>query len=159
MNMAQKPPSRLPKPVPRVKRTREDQEFLPAALEILETPPSPVRMAFILFIVGLAISVLAWTWLGKFDIVATAQGKIQPAGRVKVIQSAVLAKVVSPPVANGQVIKAGDVLLELDSTEMRAEKAALASALSAWRAEAIRREASLATITGAAPSSGARCFY
>ncbi|MCP2138276.1 multidrug efflux pump subunit AcrA (membrane-fusion protein) [Rhizobium sp. SLBN-94] len=63
-------------------------------------------MAFILFIVGLAISVLAWTWLGKFDIVATAQGKIQPAGRVKVIQSAVLAKVVSPPVANGQVIKA-----------------------------------------------------
>lgn len=148
MNMAQKPPSRLPKPLPRAKRTREDQEFLPAALEILETPPSPIRMAFILFIVGLAISVLAWTWLGKFDIVATAQGKIQPAGRVKVIQSAVLAKVVSPPVANSQVIKAGDVLLELDSTETLAEKAALTSALSAWRAEAIRREASLATIAG-----------
>lgn len=127
--------------------SRADQEFLPAALEILETPQSPIRAALLLFIVGLVAFVLIWTWLGKFDIVATAQGKFQPAGRVKVIQSALLAKVVSPPVTNGQLIKAGDVLIAFDATEARAEKDALTFSLAAWRAETIRREANLTTAT------------
>ena len=63
-----------------------DREFLPADLEILETPPSPVRMALILIICALVVAALAWSWLGRIDIVAVAQGKIQPTGRVKVIQ-------------------------------------------------------------------------
>lgn len=155
MNMMQKPPKGTPMRPPSARRTREDQEFLPAALEILETPPSPIRMAFILFIAILTVSAIAWTWFGKFDIVATAQGKVQPAGRVKVIQSAVMAKVVSSPIVNGSEVKAGEVLVQLDAAEQLAERDALAITLAAWRAEAVRRHASLAA---ASVLDGGRIF-
>ncbi|KIU01449.1 hypothetical protein QU38_01570, partial [Staphylococcus aureus] len=55
-----------------IKRQRADNEFLPAALEILETPASPIRTAFIWFICILATCALVWSYLGTFDIVATA---------------------------------------------------------------------------------------
>lgn len=54
----------------------EDLEFLPADLEILETPPSPVRMALILIICAFVAVALIWSWIGHIDIVAVAQGKI-----------------------------------------------------------------------------------
>lgn len=114
-------------------------EFLPAALEILETPQSPVRIAFLWFICVLATSLLAWGWFGKFDIVATAQGKIQPVGRVKIIESLEHGKTSSVVVGNGDIVKAGDIVTELDDTEMRAEEAAKSSSLYTLRAEILRR--------------------
>lgn len=146
MNIAVTPRAEPPRRPVAVKRAREDQEFLPAALEILDTPASPVRMAFIIFISTLAVSALLWTWFGKFDIVATAQGKVQPAGRVKVIQSAVMGKTVSAPIANGTRVKAGDVLVQLDDVEISAEKTSLSAALAAWKAEAFRRRSALETV-------------
>lgn len=137
-------------PTPRAACATRDHEFLPAALEILETPPSPVRMAFILFIALLVVLALGWAWVGKFDVVATAQGKVQPSGRVKIIQSAVLAKIISPPLANGSQVKAGDILVRLRDTEQAAEAHALSRAREAWLAESIRREHSLATVAALA---------
>jgi membrane fusion protein, hemolysin D len=77
--------STIPKKPLRAQRT--DLEFLPAALEILETPPSPVRMGLILIICAFMLIALSWAYVGRIDIIATAQGKIQPAGRAKVLQS------------------------------------------------------------------------
>ncbi|VTZ59099.1 hypothetical protein EMEDMD4_100086 [Sinorhizobium medicae] len=62
-------------------RRRDDAEFLPAALEILETPPSPIRASLIWLLCALAAGALLWSWIGTFDIVATSQGKIQPLGQ------------------------------------------------------------------------------
>ncbi|MFC3267203.1 HlyD family type I secretion periplasmic adaptor subunit [Camelimonas abortus] len=132
-----------------------DREFLPAALEILETPPSPVRMGLLLFIVCLASFTLAWTWFGRFDVVATAQGKVQPAGRVKVVQSALPGKVASAPVPNGARVRAGEVLVQLDDAELQAERRARAMAWDAWRAEAQRREHSLAAVARLGACGGA----
>ncbi|MFW8642345.1 hypothetical protein ACOJBO_03620 [Rhizobium beringeri] len=95
---------------------RVDNEFLPAALEILETPASPIRTALIWFICLLTASALIWSYIGTFDIVATAQGKIQPTGRVKVIQSIEVGKTIAVPVSNGAKVEAGDILVELDPT-------------------------------------------
>ncbi|TXR49455.1 HlyD family type I secretion periplasmic adaptor subunit [Phyllobacterium endophyticum] len=128
------------------KRLRADNEFLPAALEILETPASPIRTAFIWFICILASGALLWSYLGTFDIVSTAQGKVQPAGRVKVIQSIEMGKMRSVPVSNGMEIKAGDVLVDMDDTEIAAEQAALVASLAAFQAEVARREAVLSTV-------------
>lgn len=130
------------------KRQRADNEFLPAALEILETPASPIRTAFIWFICILASSALLWSYLGTFDIVATAQGKVQPTGRVKVIQSIEMGKTRAVPVSNGMDVKAGDILIELDDTEIKAEETGLVASLAAFRAEVSRREAVLSTVAG-----------
>jgi hemolysin D len=51
-----------------------DHEFLPAALEILETPPSPVRIGLLAIICAFAATALAWSYFGRIDIIATAQG-------------------------------------------------------------------------------------
>ena len=71
--------------------TRSDQrrarvEFLPAALEILETPASPVGRAVAATIALFVVIAIGWATLGSIDIVATASGKIMPTGRTKVIQ-------------------------------------------------------------------------
>lgn len=127
----------------RPRPVRADQEFLPAALEILETPPSPVRLALLLIICTLATAALAWSYFGRIDIVAIAQGKIQPTGRVKVIQPLETGKVASILVENGKHVSAGQTLLELDATEVKAEEAALSANLSALKAEIVRRGAAI----------------
>ncbi|RFB99338.1 secretion protein HylD [Rhizobium leguminosarum bv. trifolii] len=143
MNQNVQPPRLPPKPP---KRLRVDNEFLPAALEILETPASPIRTALIWFICVVTGSALIWSYFGTFDIVATAQGKIQPTGRVKVIQSIEVGKTIAVPVSNGMKVEAGDILVELDPTEARAEVDALSISLSTLRAEVARRGASLAQV-------------
>ena len=117
----------------------QDREFLPAALELLETPPSPVRIAGIWLISATFAAALLWAYFGKLDIHAIAQGRIQPSGRSKVIQPLEPGKVVAVLVENGSRVKAGDVLLELDPTDSGADREAQTRDLEAARAEAARR--------------------
>lgn len=125
---------------------RGDKAFLPAALEILETPPSPVGIWLIWIICLLVIAALSWTYFGRIDVIATAQGKIQPTGRVKVIQPMETAKAVSVPVENGQHVKKGDILVVFDSADADADVNQLVAHLAAMQAEAARRRAALASI-------------
>lgn len=134
-----------PPPVKRPPVGRGDTDFLPAAIEILEAPPSPVRIGFLLAICALTATALAWSYFGHVDIIATARGKIQPTGRVKVIQPAEGGKVARIAVANGQTVKEGDLLLELVDADARADEAAAMAGLHSYRAEAARRAAALAT--------------
>src|SRR5215510_8181985 len=102
-------------------RHREELAFLPAALEIVETPPSPIGRAIGSAIILLFCMALIWAWWGTIDIVASATGKILPSGRVKVIQPFETGVVRSIRVQDGQAVKAGDVLIELDPTPNEAE--------------------------------------
>ena len=125
-------------------RIRSDQEFLPAALAILETPPSPIRVALIWTICLLVTAAIGWSYFGYIDIIATAQGKIQPSGRVKTIQPVDGGKIVAIDVENGRHVAAGDVLIELDRAEAQADETGFSAALTSFRAEQLRRTAALA---------------
>jgi hemolysin D len=57
--------------------TGRDREFLPAALEILETPPPPLPIALIATISAFALAALIWSYFGRLDVHATAPGKIR----------------------------------------------------------------------------------
>jgi len=63
-----------------------------------------------------------WAWWGTIDIVASATGKILPSGRTKVVQPFETGVVRSIRVQDGQAVKAGDVLIELDPTVNAAER-------------------------------------
>jgi hemolysin D len=106
---------------PPSRRSRDEQAFLPAALEIVETPVTPYADAIIGTIVALFCIALAWASLGKVDIVAAASGKIIPSGRTKVVQPFETGVVRAIHVRDGQAVKAGDVLIELDPTMNQAE--------------------------------------
>jgi hemolysin D len=119
---------------------------LPAlAVEVVETPPSPIGRAIGMSVILLFCSAVAWASLGKVDVVATALGKIIVNGRTKVIQPAETGVVRAIRVHDGSAVKAGDVLIELDPTINAAELDHVKSDLIAARLDIARLQAALAT--------------
>ncbi|MGH8579493.1 MAG: HlyD family type I secretion periplasmic adaptor subunit [Gammaproteobacteria bacterium] len=106
---------------------RTELEFLPAALEIQETPPLPASRYILWAIMGFFAIALLWSCIGEVDIVAQAPGKIVPNGRVKIIQPLESGVVKHIRVAEGQKVNQGDLLLELDSTASGADSKRLAA--------------------------------
>jgi hemolysin D len=125
------------------RRRREELAFLPAALEIVETPPSPIGRAIGFTLIALFSAALAWSWWGTIDIVASATGKIVPSGHTKVIQPFETGVVRSIHVLDGQTVKAGDVLIELDPTTNAADRDHLRSDLLAEQLNVARLRAAL----------------
>jgi hemolysin D len=129
---------------PRSPKARESHEleFLPAALEIVETPPSPAGRAMGATLILFFFAAVVWASFSQVDIISTATGKIVPTGRVKVIQPFDTGVVRAVRVRDGDTVKAGDVLVELDPTIDAAEAGRirtqfLASALDAARLRAL----------------------
>jgi hemolysin D len=126
-------------------RRGEELAFLPAALAIVETPPSPIGRRITAAIILLFCAALVWAWWGTIDIVASATGKIVPSGRTKVIQPFETGVVRSIRVQDGQTVTAGDVLIELDPTVNAAERDHLHNDLLAERLNIARLGAALAS--------------
>src|ERR1700757_2623761 len=125
------------------RRSREEQAFLPAALEIVETPPTPYADAIIASIVALFCIALAWAFFGKIDIVATASGKIIPSGRTKIVQPFETGVVRAIHIRDGQSVAAGEVLIELDPTMNDAERKHLQGDLTTDELDVARLTAAL----------------
>ncbi len=106
----------------KVDRRRHELEFLPAAIEIVETPASPAARALALAIAAICFFTLVWSIVGTIDTVAVAPGKIIPGDHVKVIQSVEHAVVTAINVRDGQNVEKDTVLLEFDPTETRANR-------------------------------------
>src|SRR5262249_174097 len=134
----------IPFPGRRDKPDKEELAFLPAALEIVETPASPRGRATGLIIIALCAAALAWARIGKVDIIASAQGKIVPSGRTKVIQPFETGVVRAIHVRDGQAVKAGDILIELDPTMNEAEGKQQRNDLIAAQLDVARLKAALA---------------
>ncbi|MFT4173422.1 MAG: HlyD family type I secretion periplasmic adaptor subunit [Rhodocyclaceae bacterium] len=132
--------------------TTHEAAFLPAALSLQETPVSPApRIAMWLLIAFAAIG-LAWTIFGKIDVVATAQGRIVPNDRSKTIQPLERAVVKAIHVTDGQHVKAGDILVELDGTVTQAELDRITDELASARLQVLRAQGLLMALsTGALP--------
>ena len=132
-------------PYPHARKKRgEELAFLPAALEIVETPPSPIGRAITATIILLFCAALVWAWWGTIDIAASATGRIVPSGRTKVIQPFETGVVRSIRVQDGQAVHAGDVLIELDPTVNAADRDHLHNDLLAEELNIARLRAALA---------------
>jgi hemolysin D len=130
----------------------DEREFLPAALEVVETPPSPTGRLLGLVIVLFFALALGWSFLGRVDVIATAPGRILPAGDVKVIQPLDAGLVRAIHVQNGDHVRAGQVLIELDPTQSAADSERLSHDLAQARLDVARLSAlKLAIETGGRP--------
>jgi hemolysin D len=124
-------------------RGKVELAFLPAALEIIESPPPPLAGAIGAAIIALFCVALVWASFSTIDIVASAPGKIIPSGRTKVIQPFETGVVRAIGVRDGQSVKAGDVLIELDPTINEAERNHLQNDLVAANLDVARLTAAL----------------
>jgi hemolysin D len=122
-------------------RNKHELQFLPAALEIQETPPSPIGRAITWSIIVLFLIAILWACLGQIDIVATAQGKVVPSDRTKLIQPLEIGAVSAIHVHEGQSVKRGDTLIELDTTNTQADATRLGNEYSTTQAELARATA------------------
>ena len=103
-------------------RSRDESAFLPAVLEVRECPPSPIGRGLLLVIAAVFTISVIWAVVGEVDIIATAQGKVIPSGKVKTIQPLETGVVLDIQVQDGQRVKAGDVLIKLDPTGAEADQ-------------------------------------
>ena len=124
--------------------TGREAEFLPAVLEIQDAQPSPVSRAVGGTIIGVFAVGILWASLGHIDIVAVAPGKIIPSGHSKVIQPLDSGVIRAIHVRDGQAVKKGDVLIELDPTVTGAEQKRLLNEYRSAQVEALRLRAVLA---------------
>lgn len=125
---------------------RAELEFLPAALEVTETPPAPLGRIILWTIVAFFVIAVLWACFGKVDIVAVAQGKIVPGGGVKVIQPLEAGVVKQIHVESGQRVKPGDPLIQLDSTSTGADRERLEGELVSLELDRLRLKVLLENI-------------
>ncbi|WP_248918123.1 HlyD family type I secretion periplasmic adaptor subunit [Pseudomonas entomophila] len=135
-------------------RAAHEIEFLPAALALQERPPHPAPRVFVWSIMGFAALALLWACLGHVDVVAVASGKVVPSGRTKLVQPSETAVVKAIHVSDGQRVKAGELLLELDPTTADADVRRSESELLAAHIDVARSSAMLQAIASGQPPLG-----
>ena len=109
-------------------RSRQEAEFLPAALAVQETPVHPAPRIAAILLMALIVLAVGASILMKTEVIVSAQGQLISSGRTKTIQSLESAVVQRILVSEGVRVREGDVVAELfvpgvgtDSARLRAE--------------------------------------
>src|SRR5690606_16732818 len=92
--------------------SRGELAFLPAVVELEETPPSPAGRAVLYTVIGLFTAGVLWAAYGQIDIIAVANGKVVPGGRSKVVQPFETGIVTAIHVRDGAHVARGQLLIE-----------------------------------------------
>lgn len=116
-------------------------EFLPEALEVQHRPPSPIGPALLWTILIVSVAMACWAMLARVDSVTAAHGKIVRSGDSKGIHSSETGVLRAVHVQDGQTVKQGDVLIELDSTRTIEERDRIGKEYRAIQVEAARLRA------------------
>ena len=134
-------------------RRRREADFLPAVLEVQESPPHPVAGLLVWLIIGFFTAAVLWMVFGRMDIVATAQGRIVADSRTKIVQAADGGVVREIRVREGDFVKAGQVLFVLDSDGAQANVRQVRDSLLALLLEAEMSGLLAAAADGENPSA------
>lgn len=129
---------------PRQKRV--DTDFLPAALEILESPPSPIGRTIIWIVISAAVVALGWAMFAQVDMVAISEGRVIPRSRLQSVEAPEAGVIRAIHIVEGQRVEKDQPLLELDPTFAGADAAAAriefeTADLARARSEALLRHA------------------
>ncbi|MCG6967873.1 MAG: HlyD family type I secretion periplasmic adaptor subunit [Chromatiaceae bacterium] len=121
-------------------RSSDETAFLPAAIEIQETPPAPAGRSILWAILAFFTLGLVWATVSDVDIVAVAPGRIIPSGYSKSVQPLEIGRVTAIHVREGQDVQADDVLIELDPSSAQADVDRLLTELDTAKREVRRFE-------------------
>jgi len=138
------------------RRLADETAFLPAALSLQESPPHPAPRRFAWAICALFVIALLWTTLGQIDIVAVAPGRIVVSDRSKTLQPLETSVVRKVLVKDGDFVQAGQVLVELDATNAKADTASIKEQLRAAISEEQRTAALMEALRQGRPPVLAR---
>jgi len=124
-------------------READPLEFAPALLRLQEAPPNPLGRKVLWALLVLLAALLLWALIGKLDIVAVAEGKLIPESYLKIVQPAESGIVKDILVREGEHVRAGQVLMRMDTLITEADARALDSDYQRKRLTLRRIEAEL----------------
>ncbi len=125
------------------KQRQTEHEFLPATLEIQDTPPSPLGRLITWVIMLFFVVALAWALIGKVDIVVSAPGRLITSGHTKVIQPLNTGIIQTIYVTEGQTVQQGDILVELKPDSAIADQQRIDDELTTLNQDKLRLETAL----------------
>ncbi|BCM25601.1 HlyD family type I secretion periplasmic adaptor subunit [Methyloradius palustris] len=116
----------------------EALDFAPSLLAIQESPPARLPRAVMYSVSLLFVILLIWAFVGKLNIIASAEGKLVPKDYVKIVQPSDAGIVQEILVNEGESVKAGQVLMRMDTKVAEADSKTIGNDL-AIRALQLRR--------------------
>jgi len=116
-------------------------EFLPDAEGLVERRHSPAAGLLILALAAVFGGLVAWAGLTEVEQVVRAEGQVEPAGRVKVVNHPDGGRIAGIHVAEGDAIAAGEPLVTFDGELVQTELAELTGRWQVKAAEAARLRA------------------
>jgi hemolysin D len=125
---------------------QQEAEFLPAALSLQESPDSSSLRWTARILMAVVVITLAWSIVGQIDIVVNATGKVIPSMRTKTIGSVDVASVRALHVTEGQMVHAGDVLIELDSSSSDSDHDKAVDAVAQAKLQVARSQSLVAAV-------------
>ncbi|MDY6903008.1 MAG: biotin/lipoyl-binding protein, partial [Cyanobacteriota bacterium] len=107
----------------------------PTLNQFLEEPPATLPQHLTIGAMVFCLTCGAWAWFGTIDEVSKAQGKLIPQGETYKIEPVELGKVKHIAVKEGEKVKAGQTLVELDTELVQQEVVRLEQMSQAYQSE------------------------
>lgn len=89
--------------------------------DLIDTLPRVWSRGLLYFLVIFAGIILPWSMLSKIDETGTSRGRLEPKGSIQKLDTIASGIVSAVKVKEGQTVKAGQVLLELESDVLRTD--------------------------------------
>lgn len=99
--------------------TRDDWSSV--TQELIDSLPQVWTRGFLYFLLIFAGIVLPWAMLSKVDETGSAKGRLEPKGKTLKLDAPVAGTVAAVRVKEGQTIKAGQILFEMESELVRSQ--------------------------------------
>lgn len=117
--------------------------FSTSAIAMQAKPPARIARMVTLSICSMMLLAMLYAYFAHIDVVATMQGRIVPSGKTKVVQPLDAGIVRAIHVRDGQHVKAGEVLVELDPTTTNADSVRIQREMLEAEADVLRLTALL----------------
>ncbi len=106
---------------PQTQKTSEVNDWFYGTEELLDALPKIWTRSLLYLLVGFAAIILPWAMLSKVDETGSARGRMEPEGATQKLDSPVTGSVIAVNVKEGTTVKAGQVLVELESDVLRTD--------------------------------------
>ncbi len=124
-------------------KDKDSHEFKPLLVEIEEQPLNPLGRAVFWIIIAAIVFFGLWMFYGRVDVVVTARGKVIPVGEVKTVQPLTVGVVRAIRVKPGDFVEEGQVLMEIDPSDIEPELESMRADLAQVELEVLRIESLL----------------
>lgn len=128
-------------------KAADERDFLPTLLAITDSPPPKLPRMILLSVLALVAVLLLWAVVGRLDVVASAEGRLVPQSKLKIVQPADAGIVVDILVHEGQPVQSGQVLMRLDPQLLDADRGAVGSEHAQLGLQLRRIDAELSGVT------------